>query len=62
MPLSKYVVDVSITKTKVLILDINLWGTATNSLLFTWEELGSADSLEFRIVESPNTVKAKSFD
>ena len=58
--------DVYIANTKVWLIDFNVFGAPTNSLLFDWNELiqkniNSADKvdvelIEYRVVNSPTDV------
>lgn len=62
-PLANYVFDVYIDKKeRVWLLDFNVWGTQTDCLLFTWDELvsmvGGDESRypEMRVVETEREV------
>eukprot|EP00958_Prasinococcus_capsulatus_P024842 scaffold3970_cov417-Prasinococcus_capsulatus_cf.AAC.5 len=45
---SHYVFDIYITRAgRVRLVDFNTWGGATLPLLFTWDELGTSESLAF---------------
>ena len=53
----EYAFDVYLTdRFKVKVLDFNVWGGETDSLLFDWDELGAtgrpSDFVEFKIVET----------
>jgi len=62
-PLANYVFDVYIDKKeRVWLLDFNVWGTQTDSLLYTWDELvhmvggEEANYPEMRVVETEREV------
>lgn len=64
-PLANYVFDVYIDKKeRVWLLDFNVWGTQTDALLFTWDELmnmvGSGEEEasypEMRVVDTEREV------
>lgn len=52
-PLLSYVYDVYVDKKRrVWLMDFDVFGGATEPLLFTWEELGGADDVKVRVVQS----------
>mmetsp|Transcript_14824 Transcript_14824/g.22316 ORF Transcript_14824/g.22316 Transcript_14824/m.22316 type:complete len:318 (-) Transcript_14824:29-982(-) len=58
-PLSSYTIDVYVDKkNRVWIVDFGLFGDATDSLLYSWEELNDIDTSEcdIRVVMSQNEV------
>jgi hypothetical protein len=58
-----YIFDAYIDKQeKVWLLDFNVWGRRTDTLLFTWDELqtmdsGDDDTVEIRVVETEKQVR-----
>jgi hypothetical protein len=63
-PLANYVFDVYIDKKeRVWLLDFNIWGTQTDSLLYSWDELMSmtggdeeCNYPEMRVIETEREV------
>ena len=54
---ASYVFDVYVDKQeRVWLVDYNVWGSTTDSLLFEWDELHQEGDAEFRIVETPLEV------
>jgi hypothetical protein len=59
--ITQYIFDCYIDqKEKVWILDFNVWGRRTDTLLFTWEELEEMDSdmPEIRVVQTEKQVRS----
>ncbi len=58
-PCDDVVMDVYIDKNdRVWLIDFNVWGSRTDSLLFSWSELTGLDDIEMRVVETERQVKA----